>query len=203
MEVRILNDIYSDENTYFIIDKEKAIVIDPGSTFEKTEEFAKDIEIEYIFLTHCHYDHIRCVNEIREKYNAKVCCTLEAAENIKNPDISLTMMGLGKRLSIENAEIILDEETDFDFYGNKIKTIKTPGHTSCSTVFLLGENLFSGDTIFYQNVGRWDLPTGNGETLIKSIKEKIYTLPDNTRIYPGHGRSTSVDYEKKYNMYVR
>ncbi len=202
MEIKILNDIYSDENTYFLIENGKAIVIDPGNTLEKTEEFSKGLDIEYIFLTHCHYDHITCVNELREKYNAKVCCTKECAENIKNPNVSLTLMGLGKRIVIEKADIILDEKTDFDFYGNKIKTIKTPGHTSCSTVFLAGENLFSGDTIFYQNVGRWDLPTGDGEILANSIREKIYTLPENTKIYPGHGKSTSVEYEKKYNMYV-
>ncbi len=199
MEIKILNDLYSDENTYFLIENNKAIVIDPGSSFEKTEKFAEGIDIEYIFLTHCHYDHITCANELKEKYNAKVCCTKECEENVKNPNVSLTLMGLGKKLIVD-ADIILDE--DFDFYGNKIKIIKTPGHTSCSTVFLAGENLFSGDTIFYQNVGRWDLPTGDGDTLVSSIREKIYTLPENINIYPGHGKSTSVEYEKKYNMYV-
>lgn len=199
MEIKILNDLYSDENTYFLVENGKAIVIDPGSSFEKTVKFAEGIDIEYIFLTHCHYDHITCVNELREKYNAKVCCTKECAENIKNPNVSLTLMGLGKKVTIE-ADLILDEE--FDFYGNIIKVLKTPGHTSCSTVFFMGENLFSGDTIFYQNVGRWDLPTGDGETLGNSIREKIYTLPENVKIYPGHGKSTSVGYEKKYNMYV-
>lgn len=199
MEIKILNDLYSDENTYFLIENGKAIVIDPGSSLEKTVKFAEGIDIEYIFLTHSHYDHITCVNELREKYNAKICCTKECAENIKNPNVSLTLMGLGKKLVLE-ADIILDE--NFDFYGNIIKVLKTPGHTSCSTVFLMGENLFSGDTIFYQNVGRWDLPTGDGETLGNSIREKIYTLPENVKIYPGHGKSTSVGYEKKYNMYV-
>ena len=199
MEIKILNDLYSDENTYFLIENGKAIVIDPGCSFEKTVKFADDLEIDYIFLTHCHYDHITCVNELKEKYNAKVCCSKECAENIKNPNVSLTLMGLGKKLTVD-ADIILEDE--FEFHGNIIKVIKTPGHTSCSTVYLTGENLFSGDTIFYQNVGRWDLPTGDGETLANSIREKIYTLPENVKIYPGHGKSTSVEYEKKYNMYV-
>lgn len=201
MEIKILNDINMDENAYFLIENNKAIVIDPGSSFEKTVDFIKGFDVEYIFLTHCHFDHITCVNELREKYNAKVCCTSECAENIKNPHISLTITGNYE--SIEDVDIILDEKEDFEFYGNKIKTIKTPGHTTCSTVFKMGENLFSGDTIFYQNVGRWDLPTGDGKELIKSIKEKIYTLPEETTIYPGHGKSTTVGYEKKYNMFVR
>ena len=183
MEIKILNDFNMDENTYFLIEKDKAIVIDPGSTLEKTEEFSKGIQIEYIFLTHCHYDHLKCVNELREKYKAKLCCTKECAENLKNPHISLTLTGMWKSLVIDNVDVILEEDKDFEFYGNKIKTIKTPGHTSCSTVFLEGDNLFSGDTIFYQNVGRWDLPTGNGEEIKKSIKEKIYTLPEETKIF--------------------
>ncbi len=203
MEIRILNDIYTDQNTYFLEENGKAIVIDPGSSFEKVKEFAGKIKIEYVLLTHCHYDHITSVNEIRENLGAKLCCTEECAQNIKNPDISLTEMGLGKRIFIDTPDIFLTSSEDFDFHGNKIKIIKTPGHTSCSTIFLTDGNMFSGDTIFFQSVGRCDLPTGNYETLEKSIKEKIYSLPEEIKIYPGHGRSTTVGYEKKYNLFIR
>ena len=202
MEIKVLNDLYTDENTYFIIENHEAIVIDPGVSYEKILSNIYDIKIKYILLTHCHYDHIGSVNKLISCFDAKICCTEECAENIKNVNISLTQMGLGKPEIIENAHIIFNDGDEFDFSGNKIKVIKTPGHTSCSVCYMIEDNLFTGDTLFFQNVGRWDLPTGNGETLIKSIKEKIYSLDDDITVYPGHGNKTSVGYEKKFNFYV-
>ena len=203
MQIKILNDLYTDENTYFLIEDGQAIVIDPGTNYEKIKEFSKDFEIKYIFLTHCHYDHISAVNEIVAETGAKICCSKECQEHIKDINISLTKMGLGVPLIIDNADIILSDGEEFDFNNTKIKAIKTPGHTSCSTCYLMEDNLFSGDTLFFQNVGRWDLPTGNGEELIKSIKEKIYTLSDDIKVYPGHGKETTIGYEKKFNFYVK
>ncbi len=202
MEIRVLNNLYTDENTYFIIEKDKAVVIDPGTDFDKIKEFSKDLKIEYIFLTHCHYDHIMSVNMLLEDTKAKTGMTKECSENVKNTDISLTKLGLQREEIIKKADIIFDDGDIFDFYGNKIKIIKTPGHTNCSCCYLLEDNLFSGDTLFWQNVGRWDLPTGDGEKLINSIKNKIYSLPDETIVYSGHGKNTKIGYEKKYNFYV-
>jgi len=203
MEIKILNDLYSDENTYFLIKNGECIVVDPGTGFDKIKSFSEDIEIKYIFLTHCHYDHISAVPEIISETGAKLCCTSECAENIKNSDINLTEFGLGRKLCIENVDIILKEEEVFDFNGEIITTIKTPGHTSCSTCFMFGDNLISGDTVFLRNVGRWDLPTGDGRQLVKTIKDKIFTLDENLNIYPGHGAKTSVGYEKKFNLFIK
>lgn len=203
MEIKILNDLYSDENTYFLIKNGECIVVDPGNDFEKIKSFSEDLKIKYIFLTHCHYDHISAAPELIELTGALLCCTEECAANIANPNINLTEFGLGRKMSINNVDIILNDEAEFDFNGEKIKIIKTPGHTNCSTCFLFGDNLISGDTIFQRNVGRWDLPTGDGRILVKTIKNKIFTLDENINVYPGHGSKTSIGYEKKFNLFIK
>lgn len=203
MEIKKINDLYSDENTYFLIENGEAIVIDPGCSYEKIKEFSIDFKIKYIFLTHCHFDHICSVNKIIDETGALVCASSECAENIKNINVSLTQMGLGFSETIDKTDLIFEDGDEFNFCGNKIKIIKTPGHTNCSVCYKMGNSLFTGDTVFYQSVGRSDLPTGNGNVLHNSIKTKIYNLPDETVIYPGHGRETSVGYEKKFNFFVK
>lgn len=201
MEIRVLNNIYTDENTYFLIKDGKAIVIDPGESYEKIIDFDKNIKIEYVFLTHCHYDHITAANDLR-KNGALLCTTKECAENIKNPINNLSGLWLDEKIIINGADIILTEEEVFKFHGTDIKTIKTPGHTNCSSCFLAENKLFSGDTLFFQTTGRCDLPTGSIINLQNSIKNKLYILDDNTEVYPGHGRKTSIGYEKKFNLSV-
>ena len=81
----------------------------------------------------------------------------------------------------------------------EIKAIATPGHTPGGMSYLIGDKLFSGDTLFHRSIGRCDFPGGSLDTIIKSIKEKLFTLPDNTEVFPGHGEKTTIAYEKKYN----
>ena len=109
MEIRVLNNIYTDENTYFLIKDGKAIVIDPGESYEKIMDFAKNVKIEYVFLTHCHYDHITAANDLR-KNGALLCTTKECAENIKNPINNLSGLWLDEKIIINGADIILTEE---------------------------------------------------------------------------------------------
>ena len=203
MEIKILSDIYMDENTYLITENGNGVLIDPGSSAEDVIKFAGDINIKYIFLTHCHYDHIKGVEKLREITGAELCVTEECAGNIKNPNVNLSGAWLDYKIVLENPEITLNENEVFNFEGIEVKTIKTPGHTNCSTCFIFGNDLFSGDTLFLQTTGRWDLPTGDEDTLRKSIKEKLYTLDDDINVYPGHGKKTSIGYEKNFNFLVR
>ena len=85
--------------------------------------------------------------------------------------------------------------------GIDIKCIYTPGHTDCSVCFLAENSLFSGDTLFFESVGRWDFETGNFQELENSVRNKLYSLPDDTKVYPGHGRQTSIGYEKKNGFF--
>ena len=198
-----LENIYTGENTYFIINGDSAAVVDPGTDADRIIGKADGKTIKYVLLTHCHYDHIDGLEELLRKTGAKLAVTAECEKNLANPDVNLSEQGLGRKIAIENADIITDEEKGFDFDGVKINVIKTPGHTSCGTCYYFDNILLSGDTLFFRNVGRWDLPTGDREVLTESIKNKIYTLPDDTAVYPGHGNNTSVGYEKKYNFFVR
>lgn len=202
MEIKILKNSTNDENTYFLIKDNFAIVIDPGVEVEKITDFSRNIKIEYIFLTHCHYDHIEDLSKLARVTGAKICATSECEKNLKDDNIILSMPWLGKKMSIEKVDIILNENEKFDFHGTDITVIKTPGHTSCSTCFKTGNVLFSGDTLFFESTGRWDLPTGNMEKIKKSITQKLYILDDDTNVYPGHGTKTIIGYEKKCNPIV-
>ena len=195
----------TDENCYIVYENGKGIVIDPGISDEKIIKKANELNIviEYIFLTHCHYDHIEYTEPLRKKTGSKLVTSEKGNENIKNANINLSFAALGKNIELENADIILKDNEKKVFSGMEVICIYTPGHTSCGVCYIISDCVFSGDTLFLRSVGRCDMPTGNSEILYKSIKEKIYTLDDEYKIYPGHGNYTTVGYEKKFNFYVK
>ena len=208
MKVKTLNNYFNDENTYIVYDENtmSGIVIDPGYDADGILKALGDdnVKIKYILLTHCHYDHISDLEPLREKTGAEVVSSKLTSINIGNPDINFSVSGLGYALSAKSSEIILEDGEEFDVDGLKIKCILTPGHTNGGACYLVNnEKLFSGDTLFLRSIGRSDLPTGNGEDLIASIKNKLYTLDENIEVFPGHGGATTIGYEKKYNMFVR
>ena len=208
MKVKTLNNYYNDENTYIVYDEntKNGIVIDPGYKYDGILKSCNDdnIKIKYIFLTHCHYDHISDLEPLREKTGAKIVSSKYASINIGDPDINHSVSGLGYALSAKKSEIILGDGEEFEVDGLKIKCILTPGHTNGGACYLVNDSkLFSGDTLFLRSIGRSDLPTGNGGELVNSIKNKLYTLDEGIEVYPGHGGATSIGYEKKYNMFVR
>lgn len=205
MKIQRLNNYYTDENTYLVYDGNTALVIDPGYKTDGILKAAADakITIQYILITHCHYDHIEFMEDLREKTNAKLVSGDKASINITDPDINLTLAGLGKAVSAKKSDIILKDGETLPVGNMQVKCIYTPGHTNCGTCYLIENHLFSGDTLFLRNCGRWDLPTGDEETLIRSVKNKIYTLDDEIIIHPGHGEQTTVGYEKKFNLYIK
>ena len=205
MKIHRLNNYYTDENTYLVYDGNTALVIDPGYKTDGILKAAADAKttIQYILITHCHYDHIEFMEDLREKTNAKLVSGDKASINITDPDINLTLAGLGKAVLAKKSDIILKDGETLSAGNMQVKCIYTPGHTNCGTCYLIENHLFSGDTLFLRNCGRWDLPTGDEETLIRSVKNKIYTLDDEIIIHPGHGEQTTVVYEKKFNLYIK
>jgi glyoxylase-like metal-dependent hydrolase (beta-lactamase superfamily II) len=208
MKIKRLNNYYNDENTYIVYDEntKTGIVIDPGYKCDGILKAASDddINIKYIFITHCHYDHISDLEPLREKTGALLVSSKYGSINIGDSDINHSVSGLGYALSAKKSDIILSDNEELDIDGMNVKCIYTPGHTNCGVCYLFNKNkLFCGDTMFLRSVGRHDLPTGNEEELVYSIKNKIYALDDETDIYPGHGEKTSVGYEKKFNMFVK
>ena len=207
MKIKKLTNYYTDENTYIVYDEntKNGLVIDPGYEYTGILKAANDdnIKIKYVLITHCHYDHISDLEPLREATGAMLISGDKGSINVTDPDINLTYSGLGKAISAKKSDIILKDGETFDMDGIKIKCIYTPGHTNCGVCYLMENHIFVGDTLFLRNCGRWDLPTGNEMTLRKSIKEKLYTLPDDIIVHSGHGEDTSIGYEKKFNFYVK
>ncbi len=192
-------------NCYIIGDKSEAIIIDPGSDAEKIIKILDDNEItaKYIVLTHCHFDHILAVEKLIEKLDVKLIACRSEKENLLDPSVNYTdkysrnPVSLTADIHVKDGDVVKSGELEF-------KVIETPGHTSGGMcLYCKGENLLiSGDTLFYSSVGRCDLATGNEETLIKSIKEKLFILPDDTVVLPGHGENTSIGFERVNNPFI-
>lgn len=208
MKIKKVNNYYTDENTYIVYDEntKNGFAVDPGYKCDGIMKSAADdgINIKYILITHCHYDHISALEELREKTGALLVSGDKASINIGDPAINLSYSGLGYDISAKKSDVVLKDNEEFNIDGINIKCIYTKGHTNCCVCYLLnGKKLLTGDTLFLRSVGRSDLPTGNYDDLEKSIKTKIYTLPDETEVFPGHGDMSTVGYEKKYNMYIK
>lgn len=200
-ELKIDTWIGDPTNCYIVIDEEskEIMVIDPAGEIDKIEELIGIMEgkLKYIYLTHCHGDHILGVMELKSRCGGKILIHREDSEGLNNPEINLTpYIGVGE-IELE-ADSRIDDE-DLIHLGNlEFKVLHTPGHTKgSSSLYCEKENcLFSGDTIFRGTWGRTDLPTSSREDIIKSIEEKIMVLPDETIVYPGHGMITMLKDEK-------
>ena len=202
MEIKKIVDLGTDENCYILYSGKSCAVIDPGENYEKALEFIREnnLKIEKILLTHCHYDHSAGAGILKKETGAPVAASEECKENIKYAHVNVSAL-FGHELKDDIVDEILTDGEEFYAAGIKFTCIKTPGHTSCSVCYITEDIIFTGDTLFYGSVGRWDLPTGNFEELVSSIKEKLYKM-DNMRVYPGHGEETSIEKERLYNSCI-
>lgn len=190
-----------DTNCYIVQDERtlETMVVDPGGEIQKIINMLDTLKanVKYIYLTHCHGDHIGAVNQLREKYNATVLIHRFDEQGLKNGSINLSSyIGMGD-IIVDNAYRV--DGGDIIHVGDiAFKVIYTPGHTiGSSSLYCKKEKLvFSGDTIFRGAWGRTDLPTGDFHDVISSITNGIMHLPDDTIIYPGHGKSTMVKEER-------
>lgn len=207
MKIKKLVNYTTDENTYIVYDEntKNGFVIDPGYNTEGILKSAgdDDIKINYVFITHCHYDHIEFLEDLREKTGAKLVSGDNASVNIGNPAINHSSSGLGYDICAKKSDIILSDGENIKIDSMNIKCVYTPGHTNCSVCYIAENHVFSGDTLFLRSIGRSDLPTGSYTDLEKSIKEKLYVLDDDTVVHSGHGNDTSIGYEKKFNLFIK
>lgn len=162
----------------------------------------RDCVVDAILLTHGHFDHIGGANELRECSGAKIYCH-EAEKELCGDARLNASMDFGYSTTVTPDVCFKDDEI-FSCAGMSCKVLFTPGHTvgGCSYYFEDAGCVFSGDTLFYQSVGRTDLPTGSMSTLVRSIKEKLFVLPDDTAVFPGHMNDTTIAYEKQYNPFL-
>jgi len=199
------------ENTIVLWDDEtkEAAVIDPGTSSPDEETILSDfissekLKVKYLINTHCHIDHILGCEFVKEKFNPvyfipkKDLPLLEhAQEQASMFDISLDKPPIPDEL--------ITEETELSIGKSKMKFLFTPGHTPGEfCIYLENEKIcITGDVLFNESIGRTDLWGGDYDTLINSIQTKLFTLPDNVIIYPGHGESSTIGYEKQNNPFM-
>jgi len=195
-------------NCYVVMDEEtkEAMVIDPGAESQKIIEMLDILEakLKYIFLTHCHADHIGAINDVKQAKGGKILVSREDSQGLYDETISLTYYA-----ETPNPELEADSRVDDDdliHLGNlEFRVIATPGHTKGGLCLYcpVEEMIFTGDTIFSSTWGRTDLPTGSIEDIMDSIINKILVLPNNTIMYPGHGKSTLIKEEKPIYLELR
>ena len=204
MKIESIINYEMDQNTYIVSENGDAVAIDPGCRGEQAAEFCRGrgLSLQYILLTHCHYDHIAGVNELKELTGAKIVCGRECARALLDPVVNLSEAFCNHPLLVYADVVLADGETVTA--GNmSFRLLETPGHTADSVCYVTEDAVFTGDTVFRMNVGRWDLPTGSQEALERSIRERVYALDPRLEVYPGHGAKSSVGYEMRYNLYVK
>lgn len=191
-------------NCYLIgCEKTKAgAVIDPGDDAAFILDAIKEqnLDIKYILLTHGHVDHLAHLMKLKDKINAEFLMHQEDAFLLKGLFAQALMFGLPNPGNPKPDRFISDGE-EIALGDLKIKVLHTPGHSPGSVTFHVEDKLFVGDLIFSGSIGRTDLPKGDYQTLIHSVEIKIFTLPDETMIYPGHGPETTVGQEKATNPF--
>lgn len=202
MQIKKIISWECDENCYLVSEGKAGILIDPGFSGDDITDACKGYDIEYIFLTHSHFDHVKSAAEIKEKTGAKIVSSKKCSENMGDNIKNVSYL-FGEDETFAPADIIVGDNEVIKTSFCDVKCIFTPGHTDCSVSFVIEDHVFTGDTIFRMSVGRWDLPTGNFSELEKSVKERIFTLPDNFTIHSGHGADSSVGFEKANNPYVK
>lgn len=196
MNVKKIVSLKMDQNCYIIEKNGFGILIDPGMDTNKIIKNTENVIINYILLTHCHFDHLFSLNKIRGE--KKVVGTKNCSLNMIRSEISLCSK---ESLPDGSCDIEIKDGDKLNLDGIEVTFIETPGHTNGSCCFLIENMLFSGDTLFFGNIGRCDLPTGDFNELEKSIRNKIYKLNEEIMVFPGHGKETKIGFEKKYNAF--
>ncbi|MBA31999.1 MAG: MBL fold hydrolase [Chloroflexi bacterium] len=197
----ILGELYT--NCYLVSNKSECIIIDPGAEPKKIIEFlhSKKLTPKLIISTHYHADHIGGVKKLVEKFDVDFALGKNDLDYLNNQPAWVSNL-ITSYEKPESPDILLSDEEKINIIGLEIKIIATPGHSPGSICIYIEDNLFTGDTLFRNGIGRGDLPGGDINQEILSIKKKIFTLPDNVNVFPGHGESTKIKNEKNNNIYL-
>lgn len=180
-----------------------AVLIDPPSSTAKVEAIVEQngLTICRILLTHGHFDHIFGADNFRDKYGVPVAIHQADAEMLTDPVKNASALFFREDHIYRPAEILLRDGEEIPVGESLIRVVHTPGHTPGSVCFAMDKDYLTGDTLFRGSIGRTDLPGGSWQTMRHTL-DRLSELPDNVRIYPGHGDPSDMAYEKKYNPYL-
>ena len=193
-------------NCYLLcnMDIKECVLIDPADSQDEISRMIDEsgCSLKGILLTHGHFDHIMAADAVRDKYGVKVYASCDEKNTLEQPHINLGE-AYGLKLSVK-ADVWHKDGEILKLAGFDIEALHTPGHTEGGSCYYIREIgvLFSGDTLFCGSVGRTDFPGGSMSEIVRSIKENVMVLPDDTKVYPGHGEGTSVGYERENNPFL-
>ncbi|CAN2039702.1 hydroxyacylglutathione hydrolase [Candidatus Magnetomoraceae bacterium gMMP-15] len=191
----------------FILGCEKtkqAVVIDPGDETDRIlKSLAEDeLTVKYIINTHGHFDHTGGNNKLKKATNASILIHAQDAPMLSKIEASAASWGMQAENSPQPDKTI--EEGDEIAFGEiTLKVLHTPGHSPGGISLYTDKSVFVGDTLFSGSIGRTDLPGGNYDTLISSVKNKLFTLDDDVTVYSGHGPASTIGRERQYNPFFR
>lgn len=189
-------------NTYFLINEntKKAIAIDSGENYKLIKKIQEDngFTINYVLLTHAHFDHCGNVKKLQDDGVKIYCSKIDSKKLLNDQNLSCDF---GREFDYCTADYEFDDNEKLSLNDFNIKVIATPGHTDGSVTFLVEDMLFTGDTLFLECVGRTDFVTGDKDQLIKSVK-KLFNLQGEYKVFPGHQEFTTLSHERKYNTFI-
>ncbi|MBQ9530799.1 MAG: MBL fold metallo-hydrolase [Eubacterium sp.] len=190
-------------NCYLIIDEKtnKSALVDCTEFNQKMIDLIGDTKLEYILLTHGHFDHIIGTKEVKEKYSCKVAISSEDEGMLSSARLSLALF-FNEPQNDVSADIIIKDGDIINLGETEIKVISTPGHTKGSVCFIAEDYLFSGDTLFYCSFGRTDFPGGSEKEMLSSLK-RLKKLNGDYKVMTGHDETSTLDYERKNNPYMK
>ncbi len=194
-------------NCYVVGGDDGLVIIDPGYAGAK---LCNEIDSDgrkpvAILLTHGHFDHTMGVDYLVERYDIPVYALDKERETIESSAANLSTLFSAAGIHSDTEITYFSEGDVLEFAGLSFETLWIPGHSVGGCCYYLRSDnvIFSGDNLFYGSVGRSDLPGGSMSAMINGIKEKLFALPDETMVYPGHGPETSIGFEKQYNPFIR
>lgn len=194
-------------NCYLLINEtsKETVIIDPGAQFNIIKSKIDNMELKpvAILLTHGHFDHIMVAKELSNEFKIDIHISRPEASILS--DSSLNCSNLIRKNFNLDADVLLDDNEIITLADIDIEVIFTPGHTYGGVCYYIKDEevLFSGDTLFFESVGRTDFPTGDIRSLLHSISTKLLELPESVKVYPGHGEETTIGHEKENNLFVQ
>jgi glyoxylase-like metal-dependent hydrolase (beta-lactamase superfamily II) len=192
------------ENAWLVSQDGRALLVDPGEEAERlqSEIEQRDVKIEAILITHCHFDHVGAVAAMARATGAPVYCPQGEVQILENINDYVRWPGFGPFESYSPEHTVAGGDT-LDLAGLRIAVISTPGHSPDHVTYAIGNVILSGDVLFQGSIGRTDLPGADHATLMRSIATLLDTLPDETQVLPGHMGSTTLGAERATNPFLR